>query len=184
MKYIDDIDNGIYNVMNFPHETITIDINDPKSSQNRLVELIKQVEEHSEMAKSIGKPDNIGEGYVCSAFYNKTLHNFKVKGTSHAASRVKTLKPVDEEYENRKREFANYATPAWRLEQGIQETFDTLNGGEINIKKMGDFLRWVQNDIMKEESSKMSEMNLEPKEVNKTISTIARNWFMEQLDKE
>ena len=126
----------------------------------------------------------VGEGVVWVGWYNDVRHVFKVKGEKHANSKVKKLKTVDEAKEKAKIEFANYATPAWRLEQMYQETFDTLNGGKGDIKRTGDFLKAVVADVMKEETYKMREMNLEPKDVNGMISKIARKWFMEQLDRE
>ncbi len=179
------LSNGesIRSIFEFDTYAVEIDMNNPKEHQNKMLEITEKVDKECPVGKELGVTGH-GEGVVWSGWYKDTKHTFKIKGESHSKSRVKTLKPVDEEYENRKITFANYATPAWRLEQALQETFDTLNGGEIDIKRMGDFIRWVIKDILKEEMDKMAEMNLEPKEVNKTISTIARNWFMEQLDKE
>jgi hypothetical protein len=51
------------------------------------------------------------------------------------------------------------------------------------MKFTGDFLRAVINDVIKEELDIMAEKGLEPKEVNKHISAIARKWFMTEMDK-
>ena len=74
--------------------------------------------------------------------------------------------------------------PGYRPRLIDDETFDTLNGGQGDIKGTGAFLKAVINDIMKEELAKMAEAGLEPKEVNGMISKVARTWFMEQLDSE
>ena len=50
------------------------------------------------------------------------------------------------------------------------------------IKGTGDFLRWVVNDIISEESDTMAENGLEPKEGNKKIRDASRAWFMKYLD--
>ncbi len=47
---------------------------------------------------------------------------------------------------------------------------------------MGDFLRWLIGDITKEEMDVMVENGLEPKDVNKYISTKARVWFMSYVN--
>ena len=169
----------------FEYETyeIEVDIGNPKAIQNELIKITEDIDKLCPVGKAHGIEGH-GEGVVWTGWYKDTKHTFKIKGESHARSKVKILEPVDDEYEQRKIDFANYATPAWRLEQGIQETFDTLNGGEMDIKKMGDFIRWVVKDIMKEELDKLQEYNLEPKEVNKTISTIVRNFFMNELNRQ
>ena len=50
------------------------------------------------------------------------------------------------------------------------------------MKETGTFLRFVINDVIKEESDIMYEKGLEPKDVNSMISKIARTWFIEQLN--
>lgn len=175
---------GIHNIMNFPTYEIEIDFNNAQMSQNKLIELVDKIEANSPVGQALGKDGNIGEGVVCTFMYKDKLYKFKVKGEKHSKSKVKTLSPVDEAKEQAKIDFANYACPAWRLEQMYQETFDTLNGGKGDVKKTGDFLRAVIGDVMKEEADVMKDRGLEPKEVNGKISQVARQWFMEQLDKE
>jgi len=184
VKHIDDKQNDIYNVMNFPTKKLIIDFNNPKMAQNEIIKITEEIENNSWIANSINMPKNIGEGIVWTSYYNDSLIQFKSKGKKHANSKVKTLKPVDTVKEQAKIDFANYATPAWRLEQMYQETFDTLNGGKGDVKCTGDFLRAVINDIMKEEMDIMKEKNLEPKEVNSMISKISRDWFMDKLNEE
>ena len=42
---------------------------------------------------------------------------------------------------------------------------------------MGDFIRWIVNDIISEEIDTMSSNGLEPKDVNKYISNKSREMF-------
>jgi len=42
---------------------------------------------------------------------------------------------------------------------------------------MGDVIRWVVNDVIKEEMDTMVENQLEPKEINKYISAKVREMF-------
>jgi hypothetical protein len=183
LKTMSDPDRNIYSIGEFPIFRIGIDFDNPKMVQNTMIEITEEVEKQCPVAKEFGH-EGIGEGVVWTGWFGDNRFIFKVKGDKHANSKVKKLAPVDEALEAAKIEFANYATPAWRLEQMYAETFDTLNGGKGDIKRTGDFLRAVVNDVMKEEMYKMREMNLEPKQVNSLISKIARGWFMEQLDKE
>ncbi len=54
---------------------------------------------------------------------------------------------------------------------------------EPSVKEMGNFLRKVNADVLKEESDILAELDLEPKQVNSAVSKIARLWFQDKLDK-
>lgn len=100
----------------------------------------------------------------------------KVKGEKHAgSSKVKTLANVDVEKLESVRDFIDYAVTQGRFNQGIENTFP--NEEPINVKKMGDLIRWVVNDIIKEESDTLAENGLEPKDVNSQISGKVREMF-------
>lgn len=181
--WVDYPSSEIFNIMNFPHYKFEIDFENPKLSQNMMIELVKKIEENSPVGEVFGKKGNIGEGIVVTFMWNGNRFAFKVKGEKHSTTKVKTLKPVDEEKEKIKIEFVNnHACKAWRLEQMYQEVFDTLNGGTGDIKRTGDFIRSVIKDVMKEEGDVMIEMGIDPKEVNGSISKVARTWFMEKLE--
>ncbi len=172
----------IYNIMNFDTWVFEIDFNNPKLSLNQFAEHVdKVVEPKSPVGVYFGENENIGEGIVCTIDYLGSVHKFKVKGDKHSNSKVKKLTPVDEEKEQAKINFANDATPAWRLEQMFKEIFP--NYEDADIKFTGDFLRAVVNDVMKEEGDLLAGLNLEPRDVNGKISAIARQWFIGELDK-
>ena len=46
---------------------------------------------------------------------------------------------------------------------------------------MGDVIRWVVNDVLKEEMDTMVANNIEPKDVNKYISTKVREMFFKMV---
>jgi hypothetical protein len=70
------------------------------------------------------------------------------------------------------------------LEQILNETFDTLNGGTIDIKQMGTYIKAVINDVIKEEIGIISDSGLEIKDISKYLSTISRNFFLQRLNEE
>lgn len=92
-------------------------------------------------------------------------------------SKVKTLKPIDNEKLQKAQDIASKVLPAWRLEQGLKEIFGEE---EPDRRRMGDFMRWVASDVIKEESDTIEESGLERKDVMKVISKIAKDWFFEQ----
>jgi len=180
-------DDLIFNIAHFPTVEVLIDFENPQMSQNKMIELVDELEPNSKVGQQFGVDGNVGEGYVFTFEFEGDLFKFKVKGEKHAGkSKVKTLKPVDEELENKKIEFANnIACTQTRLEQAWQNTFGIENEKmSPTIKEMGTFLRFIHNDVIKEESDILVEMGLEPKSVNGKISSVAKVWFQDKLDEE
>ena len=173
----------IYNINDFETFEVEIDFNQPGEAQNQMIDQMLKVEAECPFAKTLGA-SGIGEGIVFITWFKGNRHIWKVKGEKHANSKVKKLKKVDNAKLQLIQETAQKVTPAWRLEQMYQKTFDTLNGGVPTKEGTGDFLRNVVQDVMKEDMDLIAEAGLEPKQVNGAISKIARVWLFEQLDKE
>lgn len=176
-------ENLIFNVSDFKTWEIDIDFKNPLLSQNKMIELMKKVEEASPIGSTFGEK-NIGEGIVFKGEYKGDVYRFKVKGDKHSKSKVKTLKKVNTKKLNKITQIATLVTPNWRLDQMYCETFDTVNGGKGDIKKTGDYIRSVIRDVMKEDLDLIIETGLEPKEINKTISDISRKYLINRLDQE
>jgi len=177
---------NIYNITCYSKFPITINFNTPLLSQNSMIKAVEEdIEPNSPIGDYFGVQGNVGEGIVYFFEYQDTIYRFKVKGKKHSSSKVKTLKPVDDIKEQSKIDFANYVCTPDRLEQAWQTIFG-LNHElmEPDISQTGTFLRAVIADVHKEESDILSSKNLEPKDVNSTISKLARQWFMQELDKE
>ena len=173
-------ENRIFNIEDYRKYEIEVDFNYPQLSQNKIIEMTLEVEDCCPVGKELGS-EGIGEGIV----FSNTNENgrrlmFKSKGVKHQNSKVKTLKPVDDAKIQKVIEVVEKVTPEWRLEQMLQETFDLLNGGQIDRLKMGDYIRKVINDILKEELHVLAEANLEPKDINSQVSFVARKYFFEQ----
>ena len=184
-RWVSNHDAGIYNIMNYPTVAVIIDFNEPLMSQNKMIELVENLEKSSAVGEAFGISGNVGEGYVFTFEYKGQVYRFKVKGELHAkgAGKVKTLSPVDEEKENLKRAFVNdIACVSWRLEQMYNETM-----AEVNVMDMTHvqvYLRKIFNDVIKEESDLMSEMGIEPKTINGMISKVAVTYFRSRLNEE
>ncbi len=175
---------SIYNITCYSKFPITINFNEPLLSQNTMIKTIEEdIEPNSPIGDYFGIQGNVGEGLVYFFEYKDTIHRFKVKGEKHSSSKVKTLKPVDDVKEQAKIDFANYACTPDRLEQAWTLIFGINHEiMEPDISQTGSFLRAVITDTMKEESDILASKNLEPKDVNATISKLARQWFMQELD--
>lgn len=173
---------NIYNINNYKKWSIDIDFNRPDIAQNAMIAMLPNLEASSPLGEAMGIASNIGEGIVWTFEYKGKLHKFKVKGEKHSNSKVTILKPVDEVKEQKKIDFANYATPSWRLEQAMDAVCGLAEDRvEASPKMIGDFLRLVHKDVIKEESDILEESGLIAKDVNAKISKIARMWFMENM---
>lgn len=176
----------IHNINNFETYEISIDFNNPADIQNKLIELTDAVEEECPVGKYFGRVKGTdcttGEGIVWTyTDENNQRHIFKVKGEKHSNSKVKTVAAVDTEKLNSIKEFVEYAVSENRLNQAIEQVF-TQNSVEPDIKQMGSFLKWVANDIFKEEMDTLIDNKLEPKEIGGAVSTKARLWFINYLN--
>lgn len=183
--YLRNQDSKIFNINDFPTYEITIDFNKPLESLEALETITHNVEEECPVGKYFGF-SGIGEGVVWTARATDKTNipfdsdlRFKVKGEKH--SKVKTPKvKVEDPFENEKIELAEILTPSWRLEQGLNEVFNLNNGNFIDRKGLGKYIKWVLDDIIKEESETISESKFQLKDLNKYISEISKNYFMEE----
>ena len=188
------IENKIYNVVDFKTFEIDIDFGNPSEAQNKIVDLVLEVEKECPVGREFGRKivpasmrvgENVcttGEGIVFTGKFKDNYYRFKAKGKEHSASKVKTVAPIDVEKMNSIKEFVDYAVTENRLNQGVEQVF-TTSSTPVEIKMMGAFLKWVSNDVITEEMDVMKESNLEPRDVKKEISNKARKWFMDYLDK-
>lgn len=162
----------------FGEYKISIDFNKPEYSTDILSKLTEQVENECPVAKHFGISNGVGEGIVWKALYQDSILMFKVKGKKHSVSKVKTLSPVDIEKLNSIDEFVEYSVTENRLTQGINELGF---GDELTKNSTGDFVRWIANDIIKEESDVLDGNGLAWKDVGSRVSKKASKWFLDQL---
>ena len=171
-------EQNIYNIEDYQTWEMEIDFNNPALKQNDLIDITLAVESECPVAKAFGF-SGVGEGVVWKATQNGKRHVFTVKGEKHSVSKVKTLANVDVEKINSIVEFADYAVTQNRLNQAIENVFGTET---LDIKKMGELIRWIINDVHKEESDTLEKNNLTDKDVNKYLSDRVRKMFTKKLD--
>ena len=179
-SYLRSPENRIYNINDYQTWIMDINFNQPELVQNKLSDLTLAVEAECPVAKAFGF-SGVGEGIVWSCEYKGVVHRFKVKGDLHAGkSKVKMLSKVDDVKINKAREIADKVTPTWRLAQMIEKACDLGNGGELDRAKLGVYLKMVIDDVVKEDLDILVDAGLEPKDVSKYISEIAKRYFFDQ----
>ncbi len=50
------------------------------------------------------------------------------------------------------------------------------------MTSMGDFIRWVQQDVLKEEADVLQANSIEYKKLGGPIALVAKRWFVEKLN--
>ena len=173
-------DKRIFNIYQFENYTMDIDFNYPEISQNKLVDLTLKVEEQCPVGKYFDKV-GIGEGIVWECIEaDSSRYIFKVKGEKHSSSKVKTVATVDVEAIAGMKEFVEYAVTENRLKQGIDKMIEM--GIPLEMNKTGDYLRWVYNDVIKEEMDTIVKNQIDVKKIGSFISAKARLFWLKHLD--
>jgi len=167
---------NIFNIYDFPTYNISIDFENPRLSQNEIIEITNQVEKECPVSKQLGIENSVGEGVVWTGFYKGEKLVFKVKGKKHSASKIKTLAPIDPEKLKNKMEFVDYACTVNRIEQGIQET------GASEKKDIPDLLKWVANDILTEEKASLNASSLIWKDVARECNNRIIQYFFKKIE--
>ena len=171
-------EGGIFNILQFGTYEIDIDFNNPELSQNKIIEMTIDVENECPVGKFFGK-SGVGEGIVFTCATDRPLR-FKSKGEKHSVSKVIALNVIDEASIIKLDNFVSSTLTENRLLQGIQYLQEMQL--DIDIKNIGQFIRWCVNDVNKEEGDIRIELGLDEKKVNQKLSQVSKNWFLNYLN--
>jgi len=121
--------------------------------------------------------EGAGEGVVFYPDTNDwdTYKNlmFKAKTEAHRVNKSKSAASAKVEVSPDVADFVDKFATIQRFEQAMTE----LNTG-FDMKAMGQFLKWVNTDIIKESKDELEESELEWKECAREITNVSRGWFM------
>lgn len=176
-------DRNLYTIDTFPNYEIDIDFNFPEIAQNKMIEITEAVEAECPVGKHFGV-SGIGEGVVWTCVtpgYNDSGTWFKVKGEKHSSSKVKTLAAVDVEAVENMKVFIESVVTESRLEQGL----DNLVREQLlpfDMKSLGDFIRWVYNDVVKEEADTIVANQIDTKKLGSAVANVARPWYIQRYN--
>lgn len=176
-------ESHLFNIDTFPTYEIDIDFNHPELAQNKMIEITEEVEKECPVGKYFGV-SGIGEGVVWTCVsdgWNDSGTWFKVKGEKHSVSKVRTLAAVDVEAVATLKAFVDSVVTEARLEQGLDNLVrEQLK--PVEMTSMGDFIRWVFNDVMKEEMDTIVANGIDPKKVGSAVANAARPWFVKKVN--
>ncbi len=176
--------NNLFHIYQFPTYTITVDVTQPELAQNELIRLTEQVEAQCPVAAQLLGETNeplIGEGIVWSC---RTRHPkidlrglfFKTKGEKHSVSKVVSLVPIDEEAVESAKQFVDSFVTEARLQQGIDKLKEQ-GKDTADPKFLGDYIKWVVADVLKEEHDNIAANQLDVGKIKKRIFPIAREFY-------
>ena len=157
----------------FPTYEITIDFNNPNEVVNQLTSITEQVENLCPVAAYYGH-EGIGEGVVWSYTNPDTLETtrFKVKGTKHSTTKVKTLVSVDIQIVESINAFVEYAVTENRVRQAMLET------NSCTLQDIGNVIKWIGQDVKSEEKNTLEENNLKWKQVSKSVTNKCKEIYL------
>jgi len=177
--YADDPSKNIYHISRFGTFMQVIDFNNPDDSTDNLRAITDDVEARCPIGAYFDK-EGIGEGVVWTSVGAEHFHQFKVKGEKHSASKVRVLAAADPDNMKAK-EFVESVVTEQRLEQGLQWLLNEQLK-PFDMPSIGDFLRWVYGDVIKEESDTIVASQLDPKKLGGPIALKAKQWYISKLN--
>lgn len=171
------IEDSIYLMSSFGSYELTLDFNDPVKCEEQLKQLAESIENSSPIAKYHNKPANVGEGVYLYGTDGTNIYRLKAKGDKHGGKpKVKRKQfPIDDEQLTKLTTLADKVTPTWRLSQAITVT------GATEMKHVGEVLKWVIQDVAKEEMTVLQEAGVELKELNRYIVTIVKDYYIDSI---
>jgi len=188
----------VFNIMQFPTFSITIDFNKTESlaeAKKKMEDLTLMVEKECPVGKHFGV-SGTGEGIVWQAVHSPNLPVFKAgrytdsrfwfktKGAKHA-SYTKLEPPsrpsVSPEVVAKMDSFVELVLTPGRLRQGLQ-VLEREMLLPIEMKSVGAFIKWVNGDVIKEEYDRIEETGIDKKALLGLISAAAKKWYINQLE--
>lgn len=115
----------------------------------------------------------VGEGVVLLSECGNYI--FKSKGEKHSVSKVKTMTSADTYEMSNIENFVSDVLTENRLKQGIDYLKEM--GFDIDNTSTGEYIKWVQADILKEEGDIIESKSLDIKKVNGVIAKKAKSYL-------
>lgn len=170
---------NLFNILMFDHKEVNIDFNNPDLAINDIILDTNLVEKECPVGKYFGV-SGVGEGVVLVSEWGEYI--FKSKGDKHSVSKVKSLSKVDVDMQNNIEEFVNRVVTVNRLEQGLEYLKEMQM--ELSPKSTGSYIKWVTEDVKKEELDTILANQLDFKVLQHQIGKVSKGYFFSYLDRQ
>ncbi len=174
-------------VLPYYDEAIALDFGDKNKLQaaaDTINQMVATVEAIDPWVKETFGIEGVGEGLVMYPETDDVVIRegytelmFKAKGEQHRVVKTKTSVEVDPAIAADVEQFVELFVTEARLNQALNEACN----GELNIRKMGQFLKWISLDIQKESTAELAAADLTWKQVHKSVSNAAREWYAKKI---
>lgn len=175
-------ENGIYNIHQVPTYEVTVDFSKPAEAADIMAQFTQDVEDECPWGKFRGV-SGTGEGIVWRLRDDPTdsRYWFKTKGVKHKGKDGHKPKiAISEEKLSEINELLNEILPEWRLEQGLSHLRE--NNKDVIIQNIGEYLKWVSQDTLKEEKDAVEASGNEWKDVAKHVNKRAKDFYLNEVD--
>lgn len=168
----------------FYDENIRVDLYDRDLVGNFLEKVNCDVEEIGRVDPWVLKTFGVsgpGEGLVFYDAKEERKHLiFKAKSEGHRTVKTRNAAQVDPEKASERINFAKMVVTDARLEQAYGSVSET--NGQLTMKNVPDFLRWIASDVQKECFAEMSANGYDWKQVAKAVNAVAVNWYSQRVN--
>lgn len=173
---------GIYFIYQIPSYEVLVDFNRPEDVVDQLSELTLAVERECPWGKFRGV-SGIGEGIVWAPVDTSLPFEwwFKTKGLDHKRDPKPAKVEVAAEVLKDQQALAEKLLPEWRLEQGISVLRE--RGLSVEPKNIGVYLKWIGDDVQKEEQDTMEANGTDWKTISPMVLQRARQYILELCKK-
>lgn len=173
------VEESVQFITDFKTYEMTIDFNRPEDFLAPLEALTLEVETCCPVAQALGK-EGLGEGIVWTCQDPVFGHlTFKTKGEKHKGTKNARLVQIEPEVLASLDAFVDAVLTESRLEQGLEQVRDAT--GRVTLDQVGAFLKWVGQDVMKEELDTLQASGLDRKQAMGRINHKAKAWLMPRL---
>ncbi len=183
LSHVFDHDSQIYNIYEIEPFTVDINFKRPELCIPTIEQLTLDVEKECPWTKQMFGISGIGEGIVWTSDERPDDSElfFKTKGDKHSKSKVKKVATVDIERVTSINNLVDLILTNGRLEQGIDVL---VNQQKLSIDptNMGAYMKWIANDIIKEETDTIVGNGFVWTDVVKVINTRAREFFFAKMN--
>lgn len=167
---------GVYLLI--PSEELEIDFNDLKAAQSALEDITNKIEKECPVAISFGL-SGVGEGLVWHADGVQGELSFKTKGSKHSDVKKKQNIEITPEICESIQHFVDAVVTDNRCEKMINLVMQKQIGeSPIGMRNIGLFLKYLEQDIMAEESDRLEASGFEWKHVKHLVVIEAKKWFL------
>lgn len=178
-------ENNIYSLLDGKLWYATVDFQDEVSKEKAVKffdECVAEVEKQCPWSAQFGA-EGIGEGIVwvpVGKFWGWSDLFFKTKGEKHKVASSKSKKTsLDPEVLKGIEDFLEFSLTENRLNQGLDHLRE--KGLDIEMRNMGDFLKWVGQDVQRECRLELEDNKLEWKQASKALNERARKFFQQKV---